>query len=71
MIRREGILYHIDSLAQASNFRRNVHTLTPEEFCEYVQHFAAGHLIVGERQVGGLYQIYYVGRDLNDVVMAA
>ena len=63
MIRRDNILYHIDSLPAASGAGRYVYIVSPELFVAYATFYARG-LRIAQREVGGLYSVYYDGRDL-------
>ena len=63
MIRREGVVYHLDSLPQGSGEGRYVYTVTPALFVEYVTYYQRGHLAPAGREVGGMFSVYYVGQD--------
>ena len=63
MIRRGGIIYHLDSLPQSSGEGRYVFEVDAALFAAYAGHYAVGRRAPGRREVGGLYSVFYVGRD--------
>ena len=77
MVRRNNIIYHIESLGGPSGGGRFVYVVDPPLLINYGTFYSRGRQVAG-REVGGLYSIYWDGRDLlagpldagdNDVVI--
>ena len=63
MIRREGTVFHLDSLPHSSGEGRWVFEVPSPLFVEYAQHYTRGQVAPGGREVGGLYSVFYAGYD--------
>ena len=63
MIRREGRIFHLDSLPHSSGEGRFVFEVDAPLFAEYAGYYTRGRLASGGREVGGLYSVFYLGYD--------
>ena len=63
MHRRDGVIYHLDSLPHNSGHGAFVYIVSNDLFVSYATFYARGRQVSG-REVGGLYSIYYDGRNL-------
>ena len=63
MVRRGGIIYHIDSRLVQSNNGRRVYVVSPELLVAYVTRFAAGRGRGSGSGVGGVFRVFYLGYD--------
>ena len=63
MIKRGETIYHIDSLQRPSGEGRYVYEVDPRFFVEYAQRYTRGRRSRRGREIGGMYSVYYDGRD--------
>ena len=61
MIRRAGVVYHIDSLPVISGKGQYVFEISAELFFQYVQHFSPDRPNPGHARIGGLFSVFYTG----------
>ena len=63
MVRRNGVIYHIESLRGPSGGGRFVYVVDPHLFVDYATFYSRGRQVAGH-EVGGLFSIFWDGRDL-------
>ena len=63
MHRRDGVIYHLDSLPHTSRNGTMFHVVNNELCVAYATFYTRGRQVAG-REVGGLFSIYYDGWDL-------
>ena len=61
MIRRAGVVYHIDSLPVISGDGQYVFEISAELFLQYVQQFSPDRTYPGHARIGGLFSVFYTG----------
>jgi hypothetical protein len=64
MLRRNGEIYHVDSLPLTSGEGRYVYAVTPARFVEFATLYRQGVRAHGQGVAGGLFSIYYVGSEV-------
>ena len=69
MIRRGDIVYHVDSRPLESGEGQYVFEVSAALFLQYAQHYQQGRFAPGGRRVGGVFRVFYVGAELQDVLM--